>query len=382
MIQLLGACLIILALLDVFLTVLYARIGTGLFSPRIARGIWRVFKTVCRFFPRQRDTILSFCAPITLVAIATVWVQAIIIGTALVIWPALGTGVQARQGATQTDFVTAYYYSGDLLTTVGNGDLGARNRFFKLLSVSQSLIGMSLITLTCTYLLEIYSALNRRNAFAVSLHNETASTGDAVEKVMALGPHGDFDGARADLQNIASRLVDLYETHHFFWIVTYFRFREPYYALSRILLVAMEIVTIIRSALSEQRYSALIHCGPVNEIWNSGSHLLAHFAEVYLPNPPSPAPPELDDGREELWRRRYREVIMKLRGAGIETAEDPDAGEMQYVSMRREWDRYVRGFAKSLAHEMDEIDPALAHLKRKGQEGPQAQESARLRAAG
>jgi hypothetical protein len=194
--------------------------------------------------------------------------------------------------------VTAYYYSGDVLTTVGNGDMIARTTFFKLLTVFQSVIGMCIITLTVTYLLEIYSALHRRNAFAVSLHHETSATGDAVEKVMGLGPNGDFQGARADLQNIAARLVDLYETHHFFWIVTYFRFPEKFYALSRVLLVSMEIVTIIRSALSEKRYKSLIRCGPVTEIWNSGMHLLTHFADVYLPRPPDRVP--------GIWTRRVR----------------------------------------------------------------------------
>ena len=365
MVQFLGMCLVALALVDVFLTVLYARIGTGLSTPCIARGMWWLFKRVAGWFPRWCNGILSFGAPVTLVVIASVWVQATIIGIALILWPGLSNGgIVAADGHTPTDFITAYYYSGDNLTTVGNGDLNAKGRFYMLVTVFTSIVGMCLITLTVTYLLEIYSALHRRNAFAVSLHHETSATGDAVEKVMALGPNSDFEGARADLQNIASRLVDLYETHHFFWIVTYFRFRESFYALSRVLLVSMEIVTIIRTALSEKRHSSLIQCGPVTEIWNSGMHLLTHFSDVYLPRPPSHVPGELDERREELWRLRYREVVMKLRGAGIETTEDPEAGEMQYVSMRKEWDRYVRGFAHYMMHTMDEIDPALAHVKR------------------
>jgi hypothetical protein len=381
MIQLVGFSLVALALVDVFLTVLYARIGTGLIAPLIARGMWWLFKRLGKLFPRRCTQILSFGAPITLVVTAAVWVQATIFGFALILLPGLSNGgIVAQDGQTPTDFFTAYYYSGDTLTTVGNGDLNAKGRFYMLLTVFISIVGMSLITLTVTYLLEIYSALHRRNAFAVSLHHETAATGDAVEKVMALGPKGDFEGARADIQNIASRLVDLYETHHFFWILTYFRFPETFYALSRVLLVAMEIVTIIRTALSEKRYGALIRCGPVTEVWNSGMHLLTHFADVYLPRPPSHVPGELDETREQLWRLRYREIVMKLRGAGIETTEDPEAGEMQYVSMRKEWDRYVRGFAHYMMHTVDEIDPALAHVKRAAQQ-PEAQQVAGRSAA-
>jgi hypothetical protein len=39
-----GGILVAITLLDVFLTVLYARVGTGLLAPRLARGVWHVFR--------------------------------------------------------------------------------------------------------------------------------------------------------------------------------------------------------------------------------------------------------------------------------------------------------------------------------------------------
>ena len=38
--QFAGAVVMVLTLLDIFLTVLYARAGTALFSPFVSRGIW------------------------------------------------------------------------------------------------------------------------------------------------------------------------------------------------------------------------------------------------------------------------------------------------------------------------------------------------------
>jgi hypothetical protein len=38
-----GFLLLALVLLDVFLDVLYARLGTGILAPRISRMIWRIF---------------------------------------------------------------------------------------------------------------------------------------------------------------------------------------------------------------------------------------------------------------------------------------------------------------------------------------------------
>ena len=41
--QLLGALLMLLVLADVYLTVLYARVGTGIISEKLARVVWRFF---------------------------------------------------------------------------------------------------------------------------------------------------------------------------------------------------------------------------------------------------------------------------------------------------------------------------------------------------
>jgi hypothetical protein len=366
-VQIVGAHLILLALLDVFLTVLYARLKTGLSTPLLSRFVWWAFKRLCDMMPKWKDRVLTFAAPVTLVLMFVLWMSELIIGHALLLWPGLfNGGITAVSGPTPTDFVTAIYYSGDNLTTVGNGDLNANGRFYKLLTVFESVAGMAVITLSITYLLEIYSALQRRNAFAVSLHHQTSSTGDAVEKIVGLGPNGDFEGARQDIQMIAKQLVDLYETHHFFWILSYFRFEKEYYALSRIMLVVLDIVTLMRTGLSERRYTNLLRSGPLTEMWNSGMHLLRDFSQAYLPRTPSASPTmDEDPAMIELWRQRYRMAVMQMRGAGIEVAEDLHLGEEKYVEMRREWDRYVNAFAHYMAHTPDEIDPAIASVRRR-----------------
>jgi hypothetical protein len=63
--QVFGAFLMLAVLLDVFLTVLYARVGTGILSHKLARLTWQLF----RLLPagRYRPTVLSFCGPAILV---------------------------------------------------------------------------------------------------------------------------------------------------------------------------------------------------------------------------------------------------------------------------------------------------------------------------
>ena len=76
------------------------------------------------------------------------------------------------------------------------------------------------------------------------------------------------------------------------------------------------------------------------------------------PKPPARIPQPPDEQHEQLWRLRYRSAIVKLRGAGIETADDEAAGEEQYVAMRREWDRYILAFTEYFMYTREEVDPA------------------------
>src|SRR5215213_10040349 len=91
----LGVVLIAVVLLDVFLTVLYARVGTGIISHPLACLTWRAFRALSKPFTQSRDTILSVCGPAIIVLVIGVWYFTLMLGAALVVHPKLGTGITA-----------------------------------------------------------------------------------------------------------------------------------------------------------------------------------------------------------------------------------------------------------------------------------------------
>src|SRR3954469_11458129 len=97
-VQMLGIVLMLFILLDVYLTVLYARIGTGILSHHLACWVWRLFRWVSKPFSRSRDTILSFCGPAILVLLVGTWVWGIMLGAAMVMKPVLGTAIRSSTG--------------------------------------------------------------------------------------------------------------------------------------------------------------------------------------------------------------------------------------------------------------------------------------------
>jgi hypothetical protein len=75
-----GASLMALVLADVFLTVLYARAGTGIISARMARLVWLALRWVES--DRGKGRLLSFCGPLIVVALLFIWSILLALGAA------------------------------------------------------------------------------------------------------------------------------------------------------------------------------------------------------------------------------------------------------------------------------------------------------------
>jgi len=355
-----GVVLVALALLDVFLTVLYARIGTAFFTEALGSLLWKVFKAVAPRVPRHRDKILSFCGPVLLVVAVVTWVSALIAGFALVAWPKLGTSIVSSEPTTPTPtgFSSAVYYAGSCLTTAFGGNLVPQTPVFRMMVAVQSAIGVSVLTLTLTYFLEVYNALLRRNTLAQSLHHATGGTGDAAEWLAGLGAGGDFTEARGELAGVASSVLNFFESQHLYPVLIYFRFREARYAISRKATICFDTVTLVRTALDQQRYTGFAQSAPVTQLWNGSMQLMAMMSKVFLgrEHPPE-ARADTDAATEQRWRRRFHAAAERLRAAGIVTAADEQEAAGRYVALRRQWQCYVTAFADYMQRAPEEADP-------------------------
>jgi hypothetical protein len=181
-----GVLLIWAALLDLFLTVLYARAGSGYISDQVARATWRIFVRLSSMFGRYRAKMLSFAAPTILVMFVGTWAFVLTVGAALVMHPFLGTGIRANSGPTETNFLVALYAGGSSMSLVGSSDYLPKTTTFRLVYLFNSMVGMSVMSLSLTYVMQIYNVLQRRNSFGVALDLLTKRTGDAAELVTGL----------------------------------------------------------------------------------------------------------------------------------------------------------------------------------------------------
>lgn len=354
---LVGAALLVVVLLDIFLTVLYARIGTSLFSTRVTTLTWRAFRTLSPLAGRYRVAVFSACGPVVLVVMLLVWVAGLTLGTALIIHPALGTDVTTSSGETPRDFVAALYAGGSSMTIVGASDFTPRTGAFRLFYLFTSVVGLAVLSLTLTFLAQVYTALQRRNTLALQIHDASNATGDAAELLARLGPQGKFDGGYSILGNMAASMVAVKETHHFYPALVYFRFQDPVYAVSHVTLMALDLIALTETALDEERYGWLPRSAAVAQLQIASLTLLTIVSSTFAPVPAASGA-AVDAQTRDLWRERYHQAVAHLEQAGIQTTANPQQGADRYVTLRAEWDALARELARDMAYRMEEVDPA------------------------
>src|SRR5579862_1029295 len=68
----LGVPLMLVVMADVFLTVLYARMGTAILSERLGRALWLAFRGASRLASSRRDRVLAYAAPVIVLTVLAV----------------------------------------------------------------------------------------------------------------------------------------------------------------------------------------------------------------------------------------------------------------------------------------------------------------------
>lgn len=218
-------------------------------------------------------------------------------------------------------------------------------------------MGFAFFSMVITYFLSVYSSLTSRNAIAQGLHHLTGKTGDAAEVIARLADGPDLSAAREHLSSKAEFLRQTHQTHRFYPALRHFHYREPHYALPRILLIALDTATLVRSALDRERYARVIHSPALDELFEAATDLMHELV---------PGAPRGAASTEEavLWRERYTAAVARLADAGLQVRPDATAGADDYVALRSEWDGPVHDLATAMLYEWAPIartrSPTLA----------------------
>ena len=337
--RILGVLLLFAVAQDVFQTVLFPASGRGVLRKPLESAVWRAFRRAALWTRgRTQRSVLAYCGPAQIAVLLAVWFLVLVVGWALIYQPALGSGINASSGRTDTGWATACYYSGFLITTLGTGDYVPTTPLWRILSIVDTASGFVTISMIITYFLNVYSNLTTRNAFALGVYHRTAQTDDAARFVANLVGDADLPDARSYVSDTASMLREVLQSHLSYPVLRYFHYRKTYYALPRMLLTLLDARSLVGSAIDQRRYAGIAASSALAELDQAADALLAEL----IPREPATAITAED---RERWAKRFGNAVRVLRRSSI-GVDDSGEALRRYVEDRSTWEPRLRHLAR------------------------------------
>lgn len=156
-----GVLIVAFAFTEIFQD-LFHPTHSGSLSDWIGRSVFRLF----RRWPRA----LSSAGPITIVLVVLCWALLQALGFALIYWYAFPDSFRLLNGDNRQSsgggFWTMFYFSIQVMTTLGLGDVMPKTDVLRILATLQSLIGLALLTASVSSIVLLYPALGRMRSLA------------------------------------------------------------------------------------------------------------------------------------------------------------------------------------------------------------------------
>ena len=369
-----GVLLILSVGYDVYTIVLHARGRSGPISDFISRRMWQAARVVSFRFPRKpRHRLLNVVGPFLLPLLIGLFIVLLIFAFALIYYPRMPAEFNVESAAASPRWIESIYLSGTTLVTIGYGDIAPRTISMRLVALAEGVCGMAMISLMVTYLLTIYGALERKRTVALHFYHQAGEGADVAGFLAHYFVDGRFRRLATTLGAAARDLQRLLESHLEHPIIHYFHPVEVYKSLPRMLFLALEICTVIRSCLRRESYSIARDDPEVRLLYATSHHVLARLNEALHPGRAGATVFDQMIGQQKRWRLRFEDTLARLAEVGIETERGVEQAWDEYRASRAEWEPGLRRFAAFLGYDWEEItgDLDLQYAADEEQEEPQ-----------
>ncbi len=362
-----GSVLLALIVFDIYATVLHSSARYGPVGESLNRSVWRLARGAAfRLSRSRRHRLLNMVGPLLLPLLIVVYLVLLVLAFALIYYPHVPSGFSFSGPRPEPNWVDAVYFSGVTLTTVGYGDVAPRDTVLRFLALVESASGLVVISLAITYMLTVYSALERKRSVALSLFHQAGQGADVAGLIAHHFVEGRFYGLRDALRTVTRDLQGTLESHIDHPVIHYFHPVEVYKSTPRVLFILLETCTVIRAALDREQTEDLRNYPEVRTLEAGVRHVLTQLVDsLDLERRERPRRPTEQEAEEDAqrWRRRFEQTVARLRESGIETRHDSEQGWVEYREQREEWESKLRRLALHLGYDWDEVtgDSDLRH---------------------
>lgn len=234
----LGAIVLVIAVVDLLWTTLWVDGGSGPLSSRLTTWIWRGLRTV----GEQRSRTLSLAGPLILTLTLVMWVTFFWGGWTLIFAGGEPSLIDTRdQGP--ISWVEHIYFVAYTLFTMGNGDFTPANGSWQITTSLTTASGMLFITLAVSYVLSVLGAVVDKRSFA----NTVTGIGKRGEQFVRTGWNGeDLHELDLPLDTLASDVSTLAQQHKAYPVLHYYHSKQAQESSAMAIAIFDEALTILR----------------------------------------------------------------------------------------------------------------------------------------
>lgn len=292
-----GVALLVIVVIDLLWTTLWADGGAAPVSARLSNVLWRIIRRA----GSSRSTIVSLAGPIVLISTLFMWVALLWVGWTLI----FGAGENSLRDSVNDDLSVTwpgrFYFVAYSMFTMGNGDFKPVGGFWQVLTAFTTASGMLLVTLAVSYVLSVLGAVAQKRSFAGTVKGFGASGAGMVRS----GWNGhDLHNLDLPLSALASDASSLADKHKTYPILHYYHSSTAENASALAVATLDDALTLIRYGTSDP---ALYNGAVVEDARSSVSSYLTTLQKAFIEaadeTPPSPS-------------------LHSLRDAGIPTVDD------------------------------------------------------------
>jgi hypothetical protein len=322
----LGGYLVIIALSSAIKSLVLPRSAPDQLTRLVFLLIRRLFLLRIRRVTlyHEKDRIMAFFAPISLLTLVPVWLALVLAGYAGMLW---ATG-------NETIF-QAFQLSGSSLLTLGFAITD--NPWQTILVFSEALIGLILIALLIAYLPTMYSAFSRREAAVTLLEVRAGQPPSAVEIILRYHRIQGFGQLTELWRTWEAWFAEVEESHTSHPALCFFRSPQPHHSWVTAAGAVLDAASLILSTVDVLYDPAAALC--IRTGFLAFRHIVNYFDIPYNPSPFFPDIPI------SISRQEYDEACEQLSSNGVPLKPDRDQGWMDFAGWRVNYDSNLLALA-------------------------------------
>jgi len=330
-----GAVLIGFVLWDVFEVVILPRRVHRSFRPAryFHRTIWRLYVLAVGRMKNgaNRETLLSFFGPLSLLMLIAVWAATLVLAYSLVYF---GVGSLASSPHLGSGFTRDVYFSGTTFFTLGLGDVGPTNGASRVVTVLEAANGFGFLGLVIAYLPVFYQSFSRRET-NISLLDARAGSPPTAGELLRRWPPGEqgADSLARFLIDSERWAAELLEGHLSYPILMFFRSQHERQSWVAALTIMLDTSAVVMT-LGEGGHG---HAARLT--FAMARHAAVDLSEIFESSPSMPA----DD---RLPPRDFERLSVIV--AASKKLPDAEAWARKLYRLRQTYEPYVFALSRYL----------------------------------